>query len=135
MTNLLIRNYSLLMRLWWRLYRYSESLWTQTAVTLRSTTRSQVQHRVCMHTGSFFGMQLLKIRPLFDFRTYWQIGPGSSISYWFDSWTNPIMSSLDRPVLANRKFSLQMAVQQGIQDGAILDNETEDLSIGMVVEQ
>lgn len=103
-TNLLIRNYSLLLRWWWRLYRIPNSLWSRTAITISSVTRDQQQHRIWKCSGSFFWMQLLKIRPLFNWSTYWQIGTGSSISYWFDTWIHPIKSVLDRPNPGNRKW-------------------------------
>lgn len=93
---------------------------------LRSTTTIQQQHSIWMCEGSFFWMQLRKIKPLFDFSTYWQISTGVAISYWFDSWTTPTMASIDAPLPANRKWSLEKAIQNGLQATAILHTSSED---------
>ena len=79
-----------------------------------------------MCDGSFFWMQLRKIRPHFNWSTQWHIGTGDSISYWFDSWTAPTVATIDTPVPANRKWSLKEAVQQGVLENTILNPSSAD---------
>lgn len=102
--NLMFRNWALLLRWWWKLYRHPNSLWAQTAIPIRSLTPRK-SHNIWMCQGSFFWMQLLKFKLIFDSCTSWIIGTGAAMSYWFDAWTNPIMASMDAPSLSNRAWS------------------------------
>lgn len=121
--NLLIRNWSLLLRWWWRLYQHPNSLWSRTVVLLRCLTSSPNTHKVWIAQGSFFWNQLLKIKHLFDWSTRWSIGTGSSISFWFDAWTFPIMASLSSPLPSNRTWSLQRTIANGL-------HSTDSISVG-----
>lgn len=125
-TNLVFRNYSLLLRWWWRLYRFPNSLWAQTARSISSITGRQQTHQVWRIKGSFFWNQLLKIRPLFDWSTSWKVASGSAISYWFDSWNYPIMSSLFAPLASNRTWSLEKAAQHGLPHNNALQGAAAD---------
>lgn len=60
-------------------------------------------------TGSFFWSSLLKIKDLFHWCTFWIIGNGHSINFWFDSWAGePILVNAD-PRHTNMVMSLQQA--------------------------
>lgn len=124
--NLEKRNWALLLRWWWKLYRQQQSLWAQTITTIKSVTAARYTHRVWMLTGSFFWIQLLKLRPLFNWSTTWIINSGASIAYWFDNWTTPIMASLIAPLAENRTWSLQMAEQRGLPCFNLLHTATSD---------
>lgn len=83
----------------------------------------------CTNTSSseearlVFLLQLLKIRPLFDWSVSWSIAQDSSISYWFDSRTYPTKASHGTPEISTRKYSLQMALSWGICQDELVDKE------------
>lgn len=77
-------------------------------------------------TGIVFWKQLLKIRPLFLWSTRWHIGIGAAISFWFDSWTYPIMSESKQERLTNQNISLKDVITQSIASQEIVLSERED---------
>ena len=82
------------------------------ARALTSINGAQQTHIIWMLKGSFFWNNLMKIRPLFDWSTEWEVASGKGISYWFDSWFYPTMSSIYIALLAfNRNWLLEKAVQ------------------------
>lgn len=124
--NLMVRNKSLLLRWWWRMYRNPNSLWTQSVMQLYNLAKPPETHRIWMRHGSFFWLLLLKLRPHFDWSVTWNIAQGSSISYWFDSWSYPTMISQFTPEPCNRKYSLQMAISSGLCQVPQVQEHAED---------
>lgn len=124
--NLKIRNWSLLLRWWWRLYRQPDSLWSDTAIPLRCNHAGLRVPRIWSQQGPFFWKQLVKIRPLFLWSTRWHIGTGEAISYWFDSWTFPIMASSQQQRLSNRNISLKGALALSLSTQAVQLSGRED---------
>lgn len=128
--NLKLRNWALLLRWWWRLYKQPDSMWGQTIIAIRSFPQLP---RIWIQQGSFFWMQLLRLKPLFNRCTRWVIGLGTEISYWFDPWMQPTMDQLAEPQPHNRRWSLRESCQRGqslpIQFNNDQDRLTWELSI------
>lgn len=51
--------------------------------------------------GSFFWRQLLKIKRWFHWSAYWQIGSGTTISFWQDSWQGAPLAPENQPCFPN----------------------------------
>lgn len=100
-----LRNISLLLRWWWRLYSEPDSLWTEVATKIRWTGAYPEGPRLWAVNGSFFWRQLMKIKHIFHWSTEWIIGDGMSISFWFDSWNGQPLADLrdtnSRPAMPN----------------------------------
>lgn len=96
--NLEKQNISLLLRWWWRLYIPQESLWATVCRQLHAKPTVQGGPLAWNVTGPFFWVQLIKIKHLFSWSTFWIIGNGSKINFWFDSWNGlPILGYYDHP--------------------------------------
>lgn len=97
-------------------------------IVIRSVTSIQQNHRVRMIQGSFFWKDLLKLKLLFDWSTCWNIATGASISYWFDVWIYPPMREQRDILPGTRNWSLQRAVQEGMQQNFLETTSEERLS-------
>lgn len=85
-SNLNLTNIALLLRWWWKAYSCPDSLWSITACKIRLRRHNNASLKIWLKSGSFFWAQLRKIKFFFDWSTSWEIGDGSTISYWFDCW-------------------------------------------------
>lgn len=89
--DLQIRNISLMLRWWWRLYHEPDSLWAMVATRIRGTGIYANGPRLWSVRGSFFWRQLGKIKHYFNWSLEWIVGDGSAISFWFDPWNGAPM--------------------------------------------
>lgn len=76
----------LMLRWWWKIYCEPDSLRTVVITMLKG--KGNVAHgpKFFIKWGCSFWGQLSKIRGIFNWSCYWEIGDGSSISFWFDNW-------------------------------------------------
>lgn len=82
MPDLHIRNISLTLRWWWKLYNEPESLWTVYVTRIRWQGVFSLGPMLWSKTGSFFWSQLITLKGLFNWSTTWIIGNGESIYQW-----------------------------------------------------
>ena len=68
-SNLRLRNISLLLRWWWRLYTNPNCLWTEKVVALKKKPDAQDGTRRWIYSGSFFWGSLHSISHLFNMST------------------------------------------------------------------
>lgn len=87
-SDLHIRNVSLMLRWWWKCHvrEMDASIWTSLIIQIRGQGVQQGGPRIWMKSDSFFWGQLLSIRHIFIWSTEWSIGDGTMISFWFDNW-------------------------------------------------
>lgn len=109
--NLEIRNISLIIRWWWKAQTDPNCLWSEIIQRLHGNGIQQGGPRTWLVTGSFFWQCLIKMQYLFIWSTYWQIGDGASISFWYDAWNETplrrLKDGLPRPQL--QRISLRDA--------------------------
>lgn len=106
-----IRNISLMIRWWWRLQADPNSLWAVVATRLRWIGNYANGPGLWALTGSFFWRQLIKVHCIFQLSTYWVVGNGMSISYWYDAWAGQAKArlGLGQPWPAQPQLSLSDA--------------------------
>lgn len=81
-----VHNTALLLCWWRRAYAKEDCLWTVTITALKSTGNYSNGPKFWLVEGSFFWRALLKLLPNFRWSTSWEIGDGTSISFWLDAW-------------------------------------------------
>lgn len=84
--NLEIQNISVVLRWWWKTQTESTSLWTTTIIKLRGIGIHEDGPKIWTVNGSFFWNSLIKLMPLFNWSTRWEVGNGNSVSFWYDTW-------------------------------------------------
>lgn len=87
--NLSIRNLSLLLRWWWKLYCDKGNLWASVVLPIRCLSPNTEGPAIWRANFSFFWNQLVKIKPIFHWCAQWVVGNGKPVSYWYDSWNRP----------------------------------------------
>lgn len=84
--DLRLRNLALILRWWWKCYEEPNSLWALTVCRIRTQRIHSTGPIIWSKRGSYFWIQLVGLRNLFDVATEWMVGNGASISFWYDKW-------------------------------------------------
>lgn len=105
-----LRNISLLLRWWWKLYRDPMGLWAIIGAMLKGKLMVEGGPKLWIKAGFFFWGCLQNLRPLFVWCTYWSIGDGRSVSFWFDHWGGDPIVNGGMPMLTWQNLSLQEAM-------------------------
>lgn len=109
--DLRLRNIALVLRWWWKCYGEPNSLWAVTVCRLRTQRIQVAGPAIWSKRGSYFWIQLIGLRSLFDRATQWVVGTGSSISFWYDRWgPSPLVALGSRHTL--HAISLREAITQ-----------------------
>lgn len=85
-SDLYLRNISLLLRWWWKGYNEPLSMWTLMITKISWQGNFALGPALWSKQGSFFWGDLISIKHLFTWSTTWIIGDGRRISYWYDAW-------------------------------------------------
>lgn len=85
-SDLYMRNISLLLRWWWKGYKEPLSTWTIVIKAIRWQGNYAQGPFLWCNRGSFFWIQLLSIKGIFTTFTKWVVGDGTLISFWYDRW-------------------------------------------------
>lgn len=133
-SNLNMVNTALLIRWWWKAYQDPGSLWAITVCRLKAKRLTVAGPRYWNVTGSFFWTHLANIRGLFLSCTTWDIGDGTTISYWMDGWNGPpravALVAKELQPFINLREALQVLREinpdEPIQPQNIIFTETED---------
>ncbi|XP_078159587.1 uncharacterized protein LOC144555214 [Carex rostrata] len=91
LSDLYMRNFSLILRWWWKLYKEPHSIWTQLMRQIRWHGAYCDGPLMWSKQGSFFWIQLHSVRYLFDLSIIWVIGNGHTISFWYDCWGKSVL--------------------------------------------
>lgn len=108
-SDLNLRNISLLLRWWWKGYKEPNSLWTITITRLNWQGVYAEGPMLWSKQGSFFWGDLISIKHIFNWSTSWIIGNGHTISFWYDHWDILPILQLGSRCSFNRAWSLQIA--------------------------
>lgn len=81
-----LRNISLIMRWWWKLYNEPDSIWTVLISRIRWQGAYTLGLLLWSKQGSFFWVQLIGLKHIFTWCTHWEIGNGTAVSFWYDHW-------------------------------------------------
>lgn len=111
LSDLYLRNISLLLRWWWKGYKEPQSMWTLLITRISWQGIFVSGPKLWSQQGSFFWGDLISIKHLFDWSTTWIIGDGSAISYWYDHWGGKPLKSVGSRCI-NSAWSLQKACEQ-----------------------
>lgn len=100
-----IQNTALLLRWWWIGYKKPNLLWTRVMTQLYWKGTQTDGPSLWNITGSFFWRQLLKLKHWFHRSAYWQIGSGTTISFWQDSWQGTPLALEMQPLFPSISLS------------------------------
>ncbi|XP_078149515.1 uncharacterized protein LOC144544851 [Carex rostrata] len=109
--DLTVQNTSLLLRWWWRLYDSQDSLWATICIRLHAKPTEEGGPLAWNITGSFFWAALHNIKWIFHWSTYWIVGNGRRINFWFDSWDG--MPLFETSTRAQRPSNMVLSLRQG----------------------
>lgn len=87
-SDLHLRNISLVLRWWWKSYDEPGSLWSMTVARIRTQQIHTIGPIIWSKRGSFFWVHLVGLRNMFDKVTEWDVGNGERIFFWYDSWAS-----------------------------------------------
>lgn len=107
--NLNLVNITYLLRWWWKAYREEASLWTRIIHNLRRKRPLIQGPQFWTKAGSFFWSQLQRIKHIFDWSSMWEVGVGTTISYWYDAWHGLPLATGQEVQVVQPRISLQEA--------------------------
>lgn len=126
LSDLYLRNISLLLRWWWKGYREPNSMWSLMIRQIRCQGVHIQGPLLWSKHGSFFWSDLISLKHLFDWSTTWIIGDGS-ISFWYDHWS-PLQSlALTGTRCSNHAWSLEMASHSIVLPIELTEGNSDEL--------
>lgn len=123
-SDLYLRNASLLLRWWWKGYNERQSMWTLMITKISWQGNFAEGPALWSKQGSFFWGDLISIKHLFTLSTCWIIGDGRIISYWYDAWGEQPLASIGSRCIdhacslqkAFSRFPLTISLSEGQLD-------------------
>lgn len=114
MSDLTLRNTALLLRWWWKGYDEPNSMWTMLISKIRWQGNYAVGPKLWSRHGSFFWYDLISIKHVFSWSITWEVGDGTSISFWYDEWGCITLAPIGTRC-SNHAWSLYMELGSSLQ--------------------